>query len=67
MKRTTITAMLRDAIRESGESVLTLERKTGVQRMSLFRFLSGKQSLRLDKAEILMEYFGFELVKRKGK
>jgi len=59
--------VLRRAIAESGMAMIALERETGVQRMSIVRFLDGERSLRLDKAEQLAEYFGLELrPKRKG-
>jgi plasmid maintenance system antidote protein VapI len=60
--------VLRWAIAESGKALIALERETGIQRMSLSRFLAGKQSLRLDVADKLAEYFGLELrPKRKGR
>ncbi len=33
----------------------------------MMKFARGKQSLRLDKADVLAEYLGLELVKRKAK
>jgi transcriptional regulator with XRE-family HTH domain len=62
-----ISDILRRVIAESGIALIALERETGVQRMSIARFLNGERSLRLDKAEQLAEYFGLELrPKRKG-
>lgn len=69
---TRLTDPLRTAIAESGLSLLTLAERTGVQRASLMRFLRGERSLRLDKADILAEFFGLTLQpakqtpKRKG-
>jgi plasmid maintenance system antidote protein VapI len=65
----TMTEVLREAIRQSGLPYLTLERQTGVQRASIMRFAQGEQSLRLDLAERLAEYFGVEVRpgKQKGK
>ena len=60
-----LTATLRRAIVESELPIQTLAKATGIQRMSLDRFASGKQSLRLDVAGKLAAYFGLEL-KRKG-
>jgi hypothetical protein len=48
-------------------ALIALERETGVQRMSIARFLSGATSLRLDKAERLAEYFGLELRPKRRK
>lgn len=58
---------LRRAIVESGMAHIALERETGVQRASIMRFVRGDQSLRLDMAGRLADYFGLELrPKRKG-
>ncbi len=59
--------VLRRTIRESGVPYLTLARVTGVQRASIQRFVDGRTSLRLDKADKLAAYFGLELrpVRRK--
>ena len=60
--------VLRRAIVESGEPFIAIERKTGVQRMSIARFVTGQQSLRLDIADKLAAYFRLELrPKRKGR
>jgi len=58
--------VLRQAIVASGTPLIQLERETGIQRMSLSRFVSGRQSLRLDVADRLAIYFGFELRRKKG-
>lgn len=63
--RPTMTELLRQALAES-ESLRAVERATGVKRQSMMKFLRREQSLRLDKADILAEYFGID-VKRKGK
>jgi plasmid maintenance system antidote protein VapI len=55
---------------ESGETNLkALERETGVVRASIRRFVTGTQSLRLDKADRLAAHFGLELrlIRRKGR
>ena len=57
----TISETIRRAIVESGVAYNTLERETGVVRASILRFVRGDQSLRLDKADALASYFGFEL------
>ncbi len=62
-----MTDLLRKTVAESGIPLLTLQQKTGVERASIARFLRGRQSLRLDKADALADYFGLELVKRKAK
>jgi transcriptional regulator with XRE-family HTH domain len=62
-----ITDLLRKTIVESGISLKRLALETGIARGSLIRFRRGETSLRLDIADKLADYFGLELVKRKGK
>jgi plasmid maintenance system antidote protein VapI len=62
-----ITEALRRVITESGMPHIAIAREAGVQRMSIVRFLSGRQSLRLDAADKLAAYFGLEVVQRKRK
>ena len=64
-KANTMTELLRAALRES-ESMNQVAKDTGLIRQSLSRFMRGEQSLVLDKAERLAEYFGIEC-KRKGR
>ena len=59
-----ISDLLRRTIVESGVSYNALQRETGVTRASIMRFVRGSQSLRLDMADRLAEYFGLELRKR---
>ena len=72
-KNRTITDALRDALNsaiESGETFRSIERETGIVRQSLMPFARGEQTLRLDKADLLAEYFELELkptTKRKGR
>jgi transcriptional regulator with XRE-family HTH domain len=67
--KNTMTQALRDAIRQSGLTYLELEKQTGLKRASLMRFVQGEQSLRLDLADQLAEFFGIEVRagKQKGK
>jgi transcriptional regulator with XRE-family HTH domain len=60
-----ISEMLRQAITESGLSLLEIQRATGVKRASIMRFLRGERSLRLDKADALAAYFGLQVTQRK--
>jgi transcriptional regulator with XRE-family HTH domain len=69
--RTPITDTLRHVIEASGMPHKALERETGVKRQSIMRFMRDDQTLRLDIADKLADYFGLELVttkraKRKG-
>lgn len=65
--RQTMTKLLRKAISEA-DSLLGIEKATGVKRQALARFVRCEQSLRLDLADKLAEHFGIECrrTKRKG-
>ena len=56
-----MTETIRKAIEDSGLTLYQIAADTGVQRASLIRFCRGDQSLRLDVADKLAEYFGLEL------
>ena len=60
----TMTDVLRQTIRESGIPMLRLSEATGVQRLSIARFLNESQSLRLDCADKLARHFGLVLVQQ---
>ena len=55
-----MTELLREAIADSGTTFLGIERETGIKRQSLMKFARGEQSLRLDIADRLAQYFGIE-------
>jgi plasmid maintenance system antidote protein VapI len=66
----TITDSLRETIIASGMTMKALGRETGVQRLSIARFVRGEQSIRLDVADKLAAYFGLVLQpirKKKGR
>jgi Helix-turn-helix len=56
-----ITDVLRRAIVQSGTSYKALSRETGVARASIQRFVDGRQSIRLDMADRLAEFFRLSL------
>ena len=64
-RKPTMTELLQKALNKA-KSFKAIERDTGVLRQSLMKFARGEQSLRLDKADVLAEYFGIE-VRRKDK
>ena len=66
-RRSPITDLLRKTVANSKVPLLSLQEATGVKRASIMRFLRGEQSLRLDKADALADYFGLELTRRKAK
>ena len=53
-----ISESLRDSIIKSGLTFKELERQTGVLRQTLMRFVRGEQSIVLDAADKLAEFFG---------
>jgi hypothetical protein len=67
-KKATMTDLLRQALSEC-ESLRAVERDTGVIRQTMMLFMVGKQSLRLDKADVLARYFNIQSrrVRRKGR
>jgi transcriptional regulator with XRE-family HTH domain len=62
-----MTDVLQTAVKDSGLSQYKIAQDTGILATSLGRFIRGETSLRLDKADLLAEYLGLELVKRKAK
>ena len=64
-KKPTPSDVLRKAIAESGLTLYRIAKDTGVIKTSLMRFMAGETSLRLDKADVLAEYLGLELVKKR--
>lgn len=64
-KGKTMTELLRESIKDA-DSLRGIETATGIKRASLRKFVNGEQSLRLDLADRLAEYFGIES-RRKGK
>ena len=59
-----MTDVLKTAIEESGLSAYRISQDTGLVVSSILRFVNGETSLRLDKADLLAEYLGLELVKQ---
>lgn len=56
---------LRRAIRESGESQLSISQATGIDRPNLSKFLSGQRSMSLETAAVVCEYLKLDLLPRK--
>jgi transcriptional regulator with XRE-family HTH domain len=62
-----MTDAMKAAIKESGLTRYRIATDTGIGQTSLMRFMRGETSLRLDKADLLADYLGLELIKRKAK
>jgi transcriptional regulator with XRE-family HTH domain len=61
----TMTEVLKAAIEQSEVSRYRIARDTGILETSLSRFMRGETSLRLDKADVLADYLGLELVRKR--
>lgn len=65
--RETLTAILRRELPKMG-SLNSIQRRSGVKRQSLAKFLRGERFLRLDTADKLAEFVGIEhRLGRRGK
>ena len=62
-----MTDAIREAIAESELSFQAIERETGVLRQSLMKFAAGEQTLRLDAADKLANFFNIEVRRRRVK
>ena len=60
-----MTEVLKTAIEQSGVSRYRIAQDTGILETSLSRFMRGETSLRLDKADVLADYLGLKLVKKR--
>jgi len=58
-----MTAVLLRTIKQSGQSLYSIAKATGMQKTALGRFVAGKQSLRLDIADKLAAHFRLVLKK----
>lgn len=65
--RRTLQDALIKAVAETGKSVNSVAKESGVPQAVLQRFLCGKRSLTLETAERLCVYFGLELKSTNGK
>lgn len=62
-----MSTVLRQAIIDSRMSHKAIEAATGVQRLSIGRFVKGRQSLWLDTADKPAAYFGIESIWQREK
>lgn len=63
----TIRKSLKQAIAGSGLSDKRLGELSGVNRLSIGRFMQDRTSLSLEQAEMLAKFFGLELKPARGK
>jgi transcriptional regulator with XRE-family HTH domain len=64
-----VTDTLKQAVKQSGETLYAICKATGMNHDSLSRFMRDETSLRLDVADKLADYLGIECrrTRRKGK
>ncbi len=60
----TLSDALKKALAECGLSQRRIERESGVNRNSIFRFMEGRTGLSLEQADMLVQYFGLAVVPR---
>lgn len=65
-KRVTLADVLRRAIRDSGENLMTISAGSGIANPILYRFAKGQRDLTLRVADRLMNYLGLE-IRQKGR
>lgn len=63
----TMTAVLLATIRERGMSLYSISKAANVDKAALGRFVAGKQSLRLDKADAIAAHLGLVLMPQAGR
>lgn len=63
----TITDQIKKAILSADVSRYQIAKDTGIEQAVLSRFVNGKSGLSSTSFDQLAEYFGYTLVKRKGK
>ena len=66
-KKRTLSDVFRKAMAESGLSLYRIAKDTGISPQSLLRFRRGDHSLHLSKADVLAEYLGLELVRKRNR
>jgi len=62
-----IEKLLRDELKKSHESRYRIAQISGVSPAILCRFVNGQRGLSLGAAQQLLEYFGYDLCKLKGR
>jgi hypothetical protein len=62
MKRPTLTTLLRDALWNDPRNWLELSRQTGISHTVLMHFAKGFNSIRLETADTLAQFYGIEHV-----
>ena len=58
--------LIRKQIRACGKSRYQISKDTGIEQAVLCRIMQGV-GCKIETAEVLLRYFGFEIVRKKGK
>jgi ribosome-binding protein aMBF1 (putative translation factor) len=64
-KKPTMTDVLKTAIEQCGVSRYRISKDTGILETSLSRFMRGETTILLDKADVLADYLGLELTRKR--
>ena len=67
LKSKKVSDQLRDLVRNADVTCYQIAKETGISNAALSRFLSGERRLSSKAIDTLGQYFGWEVVKRKGK
>jgi plasmid maintenance system antidote protein VapI len=57
--------IIRDRIRELGETSYSIQKATGLSHSVVTRFLNGDRDIRLETAGVLCNHLGLKLTERK--
>jgi lambda repressor-like predicted transcriptional regulator len=60
-KQASLSAFLRAAVRDSGQSLYLISKESGVPYATLHRFMAGKRAVSMEALERLCDYLGLEL------
>ena len=58
---------IRDEVKKSGLSRYRIAKDCGIDQGQMHRIMEKNQSLYFETAEILLDYFGYEIKKKRGK
>jgi hypothetical protein len=62
-ERTTVTDSLRQAVRDTGETLYRVAKDSGVAYASLHRFMAGKRDISCPNIDKLCRYLGMRLMR----
>jgi hypothetical protein len=63
----TISDVIRNAVLSAEVSRYSIAASTGIEESALSRFVNRKRGLSMEALDTLAEYFGYQIVKKKGR